>query len=233
VEKRAVMDAAINAGAARAYLIEEPMAAAIGARLNVQDASGSMIVDIGGGTAEIAVISLGGIVISKSLRIAGDEMNQNIIQFARENFNLLVGERTAEDVKIRIGSAYPLEKPLYAQMRGRDLVTGLPKEVTISDAQGREALMPSLKVIVNSIKNVIEEVPPELISDIMHKGIILAGGGALLRGLDKLVHEATAMPVSIAEDPLTCVARGCGVVVEDLEILKDVLVPTEFAKIPR
>jgi rod shape-determining protein MreB len=233
VEKRAVQDAAINAGAARAYLIEEPMAAAIGARLNVQDASGSMIVDIGGGTTEIAVISLGGIVISKSLRIAGDEMNQNIIQYARENFNLLLGERTAEDVKIKIGSAYPLVQPLYAQMRGRDLVSGLPKEVTISDSQGREALMHSLKVIVNSIKSVIEEIPPELISDIMHKGIILAGGGALLRGLDKLVHEATAMPVSVAEDPLTCVVRGAGVVVEDLEVLKDVLVPTEFAKIPR
>ncbi|MBI5530324.1 MAG: rod shape-determining protein [Candidatus Doudnabacteria bacterium] len=233
VEKRAVQDAAINAGAASAYLIEEPMAAAIGSRLNVQDASGSMIVDIGGGTAEIAVISLGGIVISKSIRIAGDEMNENIIQYARENFNLLLGERTAEDVKIKIGSAYPLEQPLYAQMRGRDLVSGLPKEVTISDTQVREALMHSLRIIVNSIKSVIEEVPPELISDIMNKGIVMAGGGALLRGLDKLVRDATAMPISIAEDPLTCVARGAGVVVEDLELLKDVLVPTEFAKIPR
>jgi rod shape-determining protein MreB len=233
VEKRAVQDAAINAGAARAYLIEEPMAAAIGARLNVQDASGSMIVDIGGGTTEIAVISLGGIVISKSLRVAGDEMNQNIIDYAREHFNLLLGERTAEDVKIKIGSAYPLEQALYTQMRGRDLVSGLPKEVTISDTQGREALMQSLKGIVNNIKSVIEEIPPELISDIMHKGIVLAGGGALLRGLDKLVHDATDMPVVIAEDPLTCVARGAGVVVEDLEVLKDVLVPTELPKIPR
>lgn len=233
VEKRAVQDAAINAGAARAYLIEEPMAAAIGARLNVQDASGSMIVDIGGGTTEIAVISLGGIVLSKSLRVAGDEMNQNIVEYAREHFNLLIGERTAEDVKIKIGSAYPLEQALYAQMRGRDLVSGLPKEVTISDSQTREALMQSLKVVVNSIKSVIEEIPPELISDIMHKGIVLAGGGALLRGLDKLVHEATTMPVVIAEDPLTCVARGAGVVVEDLEVLKDVLVPTELPKIPR
>ena len=233
VEKRAVQDAAINAGAARAYLIEEPMAAAIGSRLNVQDASGSMIVDIGGGTTEIAVISLGGIVISKSLRIAGDEMNENIIQYARDNFNLLLGERTAEDVKIKIGSAYPLDQAIYAQMRGRDLVSGLPKEVTISDTQVREALMHSLKVIVNSIKSVIEEIPPELISDIMTKGIVLAGGGALLRGLDKLVREATSMPVVIAEDPLTCVVRGAGVVVEDLEMLKDVLVPTDFAKIPR
>lgn len=233
VEKRAVQDAAINAGAAQAYLIEEPMAAAIGSRLNVQDASGSMIVDIGGGTTEIAVISLGGIVISKSLRIAGDEMNENIISYARENFNLLLGERTAEDVKIKVGSAYPLEQAIYTQMRGRDLVTGLPKEVTISDTQVRDALMHSLKVIVNSIKSVIEEIPPELISDIMTKGIVLAGGGALLRGLDKLVHEATAMPITIAEDPLTCVVRGTGVVVEDLEFLKDVLVPTDFGKIPR
>lgn len=233
VERRAVQDATINAGAARAYLIEEPMAAAIGARLNVQDASGSMVVDIGGGTTEIAVISLGGIVISKSIRIAGDEMNENIIQYARENFNLLLGERSAEDVKIKIGSAYPQNQPLYAQVRGRDLVSGLPKEITISDTQVREALMHSLRSIVNSIKAVIEEVPPELISDILDKGIVMAGGGSLLRGLDKLVREVTSMPVNIAEDPLTCVVRGTGVVVEDLEVLKDVLVPTEFAKIPR
>ncbi len=233
VEKRAVVDAAINAGAAKAFLIEEPMAAAVGARLNVQDPQGSMIVDIGGGTTEIAVISLGGIVISKSIRIAGDEMNQNIVDYARENFNLLLGERSAEEVKIKIGSAYPLQQTLYAPMRGRDLVSGLPKEVTISDAQAREALMHSLKVIVNSIKSVIEEIPPELISDIMHKGIVLAGGGALLRGLDKLVAEATAMSIVVAEDPLTCVVRGAGVVVEDLEVLKDVLVPTDLGKIPR
>jgi rod shape-determining protein MreB len=233
VEKRAVQDAAINAGASQAFLIEEPMAAAIGARLPVQDPQGSMIVDIGGGTAEIAVISLGGIVISKSTRTAGDEMNENIIQYARDNFNLLLGERTAEEVKIKVGSAYPLDEPLYAQVRGRDLVSGLPKEVTVSDTQVREALMHSLKIIVNAVKDVIEEIPPELISDILEKGIILAGGGALLRGLDKLIHEAAGMPVHLAEDPLTCVARGTGVVVEDLEALKDVLLVTEFAKIPR
>lgn len=233
VEKRAVVDAALNAGARQAFLIEEPMAAAIGSRLPVQDPSGSMIVDIGGGTTEIAVISLGGIVLSKSIRIAGDEMNENIIQYAREHFNLLIGERTAEDVKIRIGSGYPQEQALFAQMRGRDLVTGLPKEVNISDTQVREALMPSLKVMVNNIKAVIEEIPPEIISDIMHRGIVLAGGGSLLRGFDRLIREATAMPVSVAEDALTCVARGAGVVVEDLENLKDVLVPLEFGKIPR
>lgn len=233
VEKRAVVDAALNAGARQAFLIEEPMAAAIGARLPVQDPSGSMIVDIGGGTTEIAVISLGGIVLSKSIRIAGDEMNENIIQYAREHFNLLIGERTAEDVKVRIGSAFPQEQVIFAQMRGRDLVTGLPKEVNISDTQVREALMPSLKVMVNNIKAVIEEIPPEIISDIMHRGIVLAGGGSLLRDFDKLIREATAMPVTVAEDALTCVARGAGVVVEDLENLKDVLVPLEFGKIPR
>lgn len=233
VEKRAVIDAATNAGARQAFLIEEPMAAAIGSRLPVQDPTGSMIVDIGGGTAEIAVISLGGVVISKSIRIAGDEMNENIIQYARENFNLLIGERTAEEAKISIGSAYVLDSPISFQLRGRDLVSGLPKEISISDTQVREALTHSLKIIVNNIKTVIEEIPPELIADIMHRGIILAGGGALLRGLDKLVHEATSMAVSVAADPLTCVARGTGVVVEDLENLKDVLVDTEFRKIPR
>lgn len=233
VEKRAVVDAALNAGASEAFLIEEPMAAAIGSRLQVQEPSGCMIVDIGGGTTEIAVISLGGIVISKSLRIAGDEMNQNIIQYARDNFNLLLGERSAEEVKMKIGSAYELEKSIYAQMRGRDLVSGLPKEVTISDTQVREALAPSLRVIVNNIRGVIEEIPPELISDILDKGIVLAGGGSLLRGLDKLVKEATKMPILVAEDPLTCVVRGAGVVVEDLEVLREVLVPQDLGKIPR
>jgi rod shape-determining protein MreB len=233
VEKRAVQDAAINAGAARAFLIEEPMAAAIGCRLPVQDPSGNMVVDIGGGTTEIAVISLGGIVISKSIRIAGDEMDENLIQYAREKFNMLIGQRSAEEVKIRIGSAYPLDEPLSASMRGRDLVSGLPKEVIITDTQVREALMHSLRIIINNIKSVIEEIPPELISDIMNKGIIMAGGGSLLRGFDKLVHEATSIPVAIAEDPLTCVARGAGVVVESLELLKDVLVPADFGKIPK
>ncbi len=233
VEKRAVIDAAVNAGARQAFLIEEPMAASIGARLPVQDAQGSMIVDIGGGTSEIAVLSLGGVVVASSIRIAGDEMNENIIQYARDNFNLLVGPRSAEDLKIKIGSAYPLDEPVYAQLRGRDLVTGLPKEVTVSDTHVREALSPSIRVIVNSIKNVVEEIPPEIISDIMHRGIILAGGGALLRGLDKLVAEETKMPVTVTDDPLTAVVRGCGIVVEDLENLKDVLLPTDFGRIPR
>ncbi len=233
VEKRAVQDATINAGARQAFLIEEPMAAAIGARLPVQDAQGSLIIDIGGGTSEIAVLSLGGVVVAKSVRVAGDEMNQNIIQYARDNFNLLLGERTAEDIKIQVGSAFPLPEPLSAHMRGRDLVTGLPKEVTITDSQVREALSTSVRTIVNSVKSVIEEIPPEIISDIMHKGIVLAGGGALLRGLDTLLHEETKILVTVADDPLTCVVRGTGVVVEDLEMLKDVLVPTDFGKIPR
>jgi rod shape-determining protein MreB len=232
VEKRAVHDAALNAGARSAFLIEEPMAAAIGARLPVQDASGCMIVDIGGGTAEIAVLSLGGVVISRSIRAAGDKMNENIIQYARDEFNLLLGERTAEDVKIKIGSAYPLEQELQAVVRGRDLVTGLPKEVQVNDSQIREALSPTIKVIVNNIKSAVEETPPELIADLMHRGITLAGGGALLRGLHSLISEQTQIPVHVADDPLTAVVRGCGVVVEDLETLKDVLVNSTLDKTP-
>ncbi len=233
VEKRAVQDAAINAGAREAYLIEEPMAASIGARLPVQDAQGSMIVDIGGGTSEIAVLSLGGVVVSKSLRIAGDTFNEYIVQYVRDHFGLLIGLRSAEEVKIKIGSVYPLAEPLTTHLRGRDLVTGLPKEITITDTQVREAMAPAIKTIVNNIKNVIEEVPPEIISDIMNRGIILAGGGALLRGLDTLVSDETKMPVTIADDPLTSVARGAGIVVEDLESLRDVLLPTDFGRIPR
>jgi rod shape-determining protein MreB len=233
VEKRAVQDATLNAGGRMAFLIEEPMAAAIGARLPVQDAAGSFIVDIGGGTAEIAVISLGGIVTSRSIRAAGDEMNQNIMQFAREEFNLLVGERTAEDVKIKIGSAIPLKERLKTAIRGRDLVTGLPKEVIVTDEQIRKALARSVRLIVNNIKSVVEETPPELVADIMERGITLAGGGALLRGLDKLIANETEMNVQIADDPLTAVVRGTGIVLEDLASLKDVLVLTEFEQIPR
>lgn len=226
VEKRAVQDAALNAGARQAFLIEQPMAAAIGARLPVQDAAGSLIVDIGGGTAEIAVISLGGVVISRSIRIAGDKMNESIIQYARDNLNLLIGERTAEDVKIKVGSAYPLEEQMEAIMRGRDLVTGLPKEVVVNDTQIRKALQHSVRIIVNNIKNAVEETPPELVADLLHRGIVLAGGGALLRGLSSLVHEETQIPVHVADDPLTAVCRGTGVVVEDLATLNEVLVNT-------
>ena len=233
VEKRAVQVATLNAGARLAFLIEEPMAAAIGARMPIQDAAGSFIVDIGGGTAEIAVISLGGIVISKSIRVAGDEMNANIVQFARDEFNLLLGERSAEEVKIKIGSAYPTKEKLKTQIRGRDLLSGLPKEISISEDQVRAAINRSVRIIVNNIKTAVEETPPELISDIMEKGITLAGGGALLRGLDRLIAEETQMPVTIADDPLTAVVRGTGIVLEDLESLKEVLVHTEFEQSPR
>ncbi len=232
VEKKAVVDAAISAGAGEAYLIEEPMAAAIGVRLPVQEAAGNMIVDIGGGTAEIAVISLGGIVASRSLRIAGDELNENIIQFSREEFNLLLGEKTAEDIKIAIGSAYPLEERMETTMRGRDLITGLPKEVVINDEQVRKALSKSVKILIDNIKATIEETPPELVADIMGRGIVLVGGGALLRGLDKLVSEQTKMPVKVADDPLTAVARGAGIVLENTEKLREVLVPIEDQKPP-
>ncbi len=231
VEKRAVVDAAMSAGARRAYLVDEPMAAAIGAHLPVQEAAGNMIVDIGGGTTEIAVISLGGVVVCRSLRIAGDEMNEDIIRYARDEFNLLLGEKTAEDIKIAIGSAYELDEVFEMPMRGRDLVTGLPKEVIINDSQIREAIFRSIKIIVNNIKSTIEETPPELISDIMQRGIILAGGGSLIRGLDKLIAEQTDMPTRVMDDPLTAVARGTGIILEHLEELKDVLAETQYDKV--
>jgi len=233
VEKRAVEDAARNAGAREVYLIEEPMSAAIGARLPIQDPAGNMIVDIGGGTCEVAVISLGGIVVSKSLRIAGDKLNDDIIHYARDEFKLLLGEKTAEDIKIAIGSAYELDKEMEATMRGRDLINGLPKEIIVNDTQIREALQRSVRILVNAIKSTVEQTPPELVADIMERGIVLAGGGSLLRGLDRLVAEETQMPVRIAEDPLTAVVRGCGVVLEDVEKLKEVLVPTQYQEVPR
>jgi len=233
VEKKAVEDAARNAGARQTFLVEEPMAAAIGARLPVQDAAGSMIVDIGGGTTEMAVISLGGVVASKSLRIAGDEMNENIIQYARDEANLLLGERTAEEIKICVGSACSLKKPLEAVMRGRDLVTGLPKEVKVFDDDVRKAIARSVYTIVDNIKMVIEETPPELVADIMRKGIVLAGGGALLRGLDRLIAEQTRIPVYLADDPLTCVVRGTGIILEDIDNLKDVLLTTQNEQTPK
>lgn len=233
VEKRAVEEASTNAGARQAFLIEEPMAAAIGARLPIQDASGSMIVDIGGGTTEVAVISLGGVVNNKSIRIAGDELNEDIIQFAKDELNLFLGERTAEEIKINIGSAAPLKEKLEVVMRGRDILTGLPKSVTVNDEQIRAALGKSIQQIIDAIKISIEETPPELVADIMDRGIILVGGGALLRGLDRLVAEQTQMPVHIADEPLTCVVRGTGLVLEDLESLKEVLVATQYEQSPR
>lgn len=227
VERRAVEEAALNAGAREVFLIEEPLAAAIGSRLPVQESTGSMIVDIGGGTTEVAVISLGGIVASRSLRIAGDEMNEDIIDFARDNFNLSLGLRTAENIKIAIGSA--IDPPagggetLSCPMRGRDLVSGLPKEIIITDDAIRKAISKSVRAIVASVKSTIEEAPPELVADILERGIVLAGGGALLRGLDRLIAEETQTTVHIADDPLTSVVRGTGVVIEDLENLRSVL----------
>jgi len=228
VERRAVEEGAINAGAREVYLIEEPIAAAVGARLPIQDASGSMIIDIGGGTTEVAVIALGGVVASRSLRIAGDEMNDDIIQYAREKYNLLLGERTAEEIKIKIGSAIELKDKLEAPMRGRDLVSGLPKEIIIDDSQVREAIKKSVNSILESVRVTMEETPPELLADIMDKGIILSGGGALLRGLDRRIASETQTLVHVADDPLTCVVRGTGIVLEDLDLLSGVLLPREF-----
>ncbi|MFH0906672.1 MAG: rod shape-determining protein [bacterium] len=233
VEKRAVEDATRNAGAREVYLIEEPMAAAIGIRLPVQEPTGNMIIDIGGGTTEVAVISLGGIVVSRSLRIAGDKLNEDIIQYARDEFNLLLGEKTAEDIKIAVGSVYPLEEVLETTMRGRDLVTGLPKEVAVDSNHIRRALSRSIKSLINSIKGTIEETPPELVADIMQRGIFLVGGGGLLRGLDQLINEQTEMPVRSVEDPLTAVVRGTGIVLEDVDALKNVLVSNQYTEPPR
>lgn len=232
VERRAVLDAAKNAGAREVYLVEEPMAAAIGVRLPVQEAVGSMIVDIGGGTSDIAVISLGGIVVSKDLKIAGDKLNDDIIRFARDEFKLLLGERTAEDIKIAIGSVRELESPIEAMMRGRDLVTGLPREVVVDDSDIRRAIRHSIHILVNAIKAAIEETPPELVADIMHRGITLVGGGSLLRGLSDLIFEESKVPVRIAEDPLTAVVRGTGIILEDIDAVKNVLVETGYEGTP-
>ena len=233
VEKRAVQDAALSAGARWARLVEEPMAAAIGAGLPVNEPSGSMIVDIGGGTTEVAVTSLGGIVVSRSIRIGGDEMDENIVAYARREFNLLMGERTAEDIKIAIGSAYPLDEEVSTFFRGRDLLTGLPRSIEVTSAQIREAIDPSVEQIVDAIKDTIEETPPELVADVMDQGIYLAGGGALLRGLDTRVAEATQMVVHVADDPLTCVVRGCGKILEELPNYERSLVVETYAALPR
>lgn len=217
VERRAAHDAAINAGAREAYPIEEPMAAAIGAGLPVQEPIGSMIVDIGGGTTEVAVISLGGIVINHSIRTAGDEIDESIVQYARHEHNLHIGERMAEAAKIAAGSAYPLDEELSVTLRGRDVVTGLPKAIDVSSVELREAISGPVSEIIEVVRTALEETPPELIADIMQNGITLAGGGALLKGIDRRLSIETKMPVYIAEDPLTCVVRGTGRIVEALE----------------
>ncbi len=225
VERKAVEDAVLRAGASEVWLIEEPMAAAIGAGLPIQEATGSMIVDLGGGTTEIAVISLSGIVSWRSLKLAGDKLDEAIIQYARDKFNLLLGQRTAERIKIQVGSVLPLNQTLEAVMRGRDLITGLPKEVHITDSNVREAIVKPMKIIVDSIKATIESSPPELVSDLYEKGMVLTGGGALIRGLDELISKETKMPVYITDEPLTAVVRGAGKILDDLEHLKEVLLP--------
>ena len=233
VEKKAVCDATKNAGAREVFLIEEPMASAIGARFPVQEAGGNFIVDIGGGTTEVAVISLGGIVTAKSLRVAGDKLSEDIIQFAQDEYKLLIGERMAEIIKIGIGSAYPLKEKKQLPMRGRNLITGLPEEILVSDEVIRKALEKSVKQIIAEIKSAIEETPPELLADIMVSGIQMAGGGSLLRGLDTLIQKETKIPTKIIEDPMTAVVRGAGMVLENLDELHEVLVKTEELEPPR
>src|SRR6202167_4688170 len=225
VEQRAVMEAGHQAGARRVYIIEEPMAAAIGAGLPIHEPTGNMVVDIGGGTTEVAVISLGGIVTSQSIRIGGDELDQAIITFAKKEYSLMLGERTAEEIKMAIGSAFPAAEEPHAEIRGRDLVSGLPKTVVISAAEVRRAIEEPLNLIVDAVKSRLDKCPPELAGDVMDRGIALTGGGALLRGLESRIREETGMPVQVADNPLDCVVLGTGKCVEDFETLRQVLVP--------
>ena len=224
VEERAVEESVLQAGAKEVYLIEEPMAAAIGANLDVAEPSGSIIVDIGGGTTEVAVISLGGIVVSNSLRVAGDELDEDIVNYIKKEMNLAIGSTTAEQIKIEIGCAMPLMTDIEIEVRGRDLTDGLPRNVKIKSSQVEEAIRESISKIVDIVKSTLEKTPPELSSDIMQKGIVLAGGGALIKNLDKLLSIETGMPVYIADEPLDCVVRGTGKTLEDLERLKTVLI---------
>jgi len=222
VEKRAVRESAQQAGAREVYLIEEPMAAAIGVGLPVQDASGNMIIDIGGGTTEVALISLSGIVYSRSVRVAGDELDEAIVQYMKRAYNLMIGERTAEEIKIRLGSAYPLGKESSMDVKGRDLVAGLPKTIPVTSQEIREAMMEPLNTIIDAVRVTLERCPPELSADLVDRGLVLAGGGALLRGLDKLISEETGLPVHVAEDPLSAVAEGAGKVLSELSFLRRV-----------
>jgi rod shape-determining protein MreB and related proteins len=224
VEKRAVIDATLQAGAREAYLIEQPMAAAIGAGLPVSEPVGSMVVDIGGGTTEVAIIALGGIVTARSLRVAGDEMDEAIMQYARKAYNLLIGERTAEDIKIAVGSAFPLREEQTIEVRGRDLVSGLPRTVRMTSTEIREAMAEPIAGIVEAVKMTLESTPPELAADIVDRGIVMAGGGSLLRGLDRLLGEETGMPVTLTDDPLSSVALGTGRALEEIGTLKKVLI---------
>ncbi len=223
VEKKAVIEAAILAGAKQALVIDEPMAAAVGTGLPIDEARGSMIVDIGGGTTEVAVISLRGIVVSKSIRIAGDEMTESIINYLRRNYSLLVGESTAEQIKIKLGNAYPLQKEEKMEVRGRDLIDGLPKSITVSSEEIRKALQPVVQEILNTVKSTLEITPPELAADIIDRGIMLSGGGSLLKNLDKFISQRTGILVNVADDPLSAVALGAGKVLEQINLFKDTL----------
>ena len=227
VEARAVRDATKNAGAREVHIVEQPMSAAIGIKLPIHEPAGNMVIDIGGGTTDIAVISLGGVVRSKSLKIAGDRLNNDIISYIRNEFKILIGEKTAEDIKIAIGVVVPGEHSHEAPIRGRDLVTGLPREVILTDADIREAISQSIDNLVDSVKEVLETTPPEILADVMNRGIYLVGGGALIRGLDTLIEEYVKIPVHIAEDPLTAVARGTGIILEDIVKYEDVLIANE------
>jgi rod shape-determining protein MreB len=233
VEKRAVHDAALNAGARSAFLVEEPMAAAIGSGLPVMEPHGCMIVDIGGGTTEVAVIALGGIVVSTSIRVAGDEMDQEIIAYARQVHNMLIGERMAEEIKIQAGSAFPLDPEETIDIRGRDLATGLPKAVEVSTVELRDALSGSIGAIVEAVRSTIEITPPELVADLMYRGIALAGGGALLRGLDRRLAQETKFPVYVSENPLWSVVQGTGEMLEETEMLEKVHASLASRKPPR
>ncbi len=226
VEIRAVRDATKNAGAREVYIVEEPMAGAIGIRLPIHDPVGSMIIDIGGGTTDIAVISFGGIVRSKNLKIAGDKFNSDIMSYIRNEFKILIGEKTAEQIKLTVGSVIPGE-PMETTIRGRDLITGLPREVVITDSDIREAMAASIDILVESTKEVLETTPPEILGDVMHRGVHLVGGGALIKGLDVLLKNSLKIPVYITEDPLTAIARGTGIILEDIEKYKDVLIQNE------
>ncbi len=230
VEKRAVKDSALHAGAREVYMLEEPVAASIGVGLPIQEPSGNMVIDIGGGTTEMAVISLAGVVFSKSIRIGGDEMDEAIINYLKRTYNLMIGERTAEEIKIRIGSGYPMEEEITMEVRGRDLVAGLPKMITITSEEVREALSEPIAQIIEAVRITLERTPPELSADLIEKGLILAGGGSLLRGLDKLVSEETGLPVHLADDPLTAVALGTGKVLSELKYLKRLTVAPRLQK---
>lgn len=233
VERRAVRDAARNAGAGKVHVVEEPMAAALGIKLPVHDPVGSMIIDIGGGTTDIAVISLGGIVRSKNIHIAGEKLNQDIIAYIRDEFKILLGEKTAEDVKVAIGSVFKPTEPMEATIRGRDLITGLPREVVITDSDLREAITGSINQLIDSIKEVLESTPPEVVSDIMHRGIVLVGGGSMIQGLTELLFRELKIPIHLIEEPHTAVVRGTGMILENLDYYKDILLDNEDELPPR